>query len=91
MRTTITLEDDVAAKLKALAERQKTSFKQTVNAVLRRGLTAPDGPRPGAKRFRLEPFQSPFRPGVDPVRLNQLSDEIEVQHVIDRVSGRNSA
>jgi hypothetical protein len=41
MRTTVTLDDDVAAKLKAEMRRlRSTSFKDTVNEVLRRGLLA---------------------------------------------------
>ncbi|WP_158023226.1 ribbon-helix-helix domain-containing protein [Candidatus Nitrospira inopinata] len=38
MRTTLTLDDDVAAKLKAEARRSGLSFRETVNAALRRGL-----------------------------------------------------
>ena len=90
MRTTLTLDDDVATKLKALAERQKASFKDTVNAVLRRGLSAPGGPQRRPKRFRVEPFKSAFRPGVDLARLNQLADELEVEHASDRITERRS-
>ena len=79
MRTTLTLDDDVAARLKELAHRKGISFKEAVNSVLRRGLTssAPGGPK--KKRFRVRTFSSPFCPGVDPMRLNQLSDELEVR------------
>ena len=39
MRTTVTLDDDVAAKLQAEMRRQRSgTFKQIVNDVLRRGL-----------------------------------------------------
>jgi Arc/MetJ family transcription regulator len=47
MRTTLTLDDDVAAKLQAEARRTGKSFKETVNGALRRGLNAP---RAEAKR-----------------------------------------
>ena len=41
MRTTITLDDDVAEKLQAKMRRRRTNnFKETVNDVLRRGLVA---------------------------------------------------
>lgn len=40
MRTTITLEDDVAITLKRLRAEQQKTFKQVVNEVLRRGLIA---------------------------------------------------
>lgn len=38
MRTTLTLDDDVAAKLKAEAGRTGKSFKVTVNELLRQAL-----------------------------------------------------
>ncbi|MPZ31726.1 MAG: DUF2191 domain-containing protein [Rhodospirillales bacterium] len=38
MRTTLTLDDDVAAKLKAEARRTGRPFRDTVNETLRRGL-----------------------------------------------------
>ena len=38
MRTTLTLDDDVAIKLRAEARRSGEPFKQTVNRVLRTGL-----------------------------------------------------
>ena len=79
MRTTLTLDDDVAAKLDQIRRRNRTSFKETVNAVLRRGLAAQERRPAAARRFRVETFRSPFRPGVDPMRLNQLADELEAE------------
>jgi hypothetical protein len=38
MRTTLTLDDDVAAKLKAESRRAGQSFRAVVNETLRRGL-----------------------------------------------------
>jgi hypothetical protein len=79
MRTTLSLDDDVAAKLRELAHRRRRPFKEVVNEVLRRGLAAqevrPRRPRP----FRVDVFRSAFRPGVDPPKLNQLSDELDVR------------
>jgi hypothetical protein len=80
MRTTLTLDDDLALKLKELARRRRTSFKETVNTVLRRGLATPAG-RPG-RPFRTDTFRSPFRPGVDPLRLNQLADDLEAESAL---------
>ena len=41
MRTTITLDDDVAEKLRLEMQRRRTNnFRETVNEVLRRGLLA---------------------------------------------------
>jgi predicted transcriptional regulator len=38
MRTTLTLDDDVAAKLKTEAQRAGRPFREIVNEALRRGL-----------------------------------------------------
>jgi hypothetical protein len=38
MRTTLTLDDDVAAKLKAESRRSGRPFREIVNETLRRGL-----------------------------------------------------
>jgi hypothetical protein len=78
MRTTLTLDDDVAAKLRTLAHRRRMSFKEAINNVLRRGLAAQERRDRSATPFRVETFNSAFRPGVDPLRLNQLADELAV-------------
>ena len=75
MRTTLTLDDDLAEALKQQAQRMEQPFKQVVNDVLRRGLSPvlaeaePD--------YEVRPHDSGFRPGVDPLRLNQLNDSLE--------------
>lgn len=78
MRTTVTLDADVAAKLKELAHRRRASFKETLNDVIRRGLSAQVGTREAAERYVVEPHAGGFRPGIDPNRLNQLLDELEI-------------
>jgi plasmid stability protein len=40
MRTTLTLDDDVAAKLKAESRRSGRSFRDVVNETLRRGFAS---------------------------------------------------
>ncbi len=78
MRTTVTLEPDVAAKLKKLAHQSGRSFKATLDAVLRRGLAAQE--RAGMQgRFVVEPHRGGFRPGVDQAKLNQLVDQLEAE------------
>lgn len=84
MRTTLTLDDDVASKLKELARRKNVPFKEAVNTVLRRGLVAPEVRRARNRRFHVEVFHSSFRPGVDPLRLNQLADELEAEEFTAR-------
>ena len=75
MRTTLTLDDDVIDALKERARRLDQSFKQVVNDTLRRGLSpvAAESRPP----YRVNPHRSGFRTGVDPLRLNQLNDELQ--------------
>lgn len=80
MRTTITLDPSVHEQLEAYARERRTSFKQAIDEVLRRGLAAPE---PGAtERFQVRPHGGAFLPGVDPARLNQLLDELEVDDFV---------
>jgi hypothetical protein len=79
MRTTLTLDDDVAAKLKDFARRKRLPFKEAVNTILRRGFVAPERRGGRATRVRIRVFDSPFRTGVDPLRLNQLCDDLEAE------------
>ena len=79
MRSTLTLDDDVAKALWDEARRTGQSFKAVVNATLRKGLTRGAVPAPRLPRFQVKPKACGFRTGVDPLRLNQLADELEVE------------
>lgn len=54
MRTTLTLDDDVAALLKKEVRKSGAPFKQVVNRYLRLGLTAPK--QPPRKPFKVTPI-----------------------------------
>lgn len=78
MRTTLTLDRDVADSLKKEMRRSGRGLKATINEALRRGLRV--GGRPArAPRFTVEPHAMGIRPGVDLDRLNQLVDELEAE------------
>jgi hypothetical protein len=78
MRTTLTLDPDVALKLKSRAAEQKAPLKEVVNAALRRGLSQ-DSEARTAKRFRVQPQSLGLKSGIDASRFNQLLDELEVE------------
>jgi len=80
MRTTLTLEPDVALKLKKRMAEQKLTLKDAVNQALRAGLRAPDA-RPKTP-FKVEPYPFQFKPGIDPDKLNQLLDELDVEEFL---------
>jgi plasmid stability protein len=78
MRTTLTLDDDIAQQLQERARRSGESFKEVVNETLRRGL---HGEKPVSRlpRFEVSPKACGFRSGVDVLRLNQLNDDLEME------------
>lgn len=86
MRTTVTLDDDVAANLKEEARRQKSSFKEVLNASVRRGLRA--GAPAAAEPYHLRPRAMRARPGVDLDRALQLAGELEDREIVRKISLR---
>jgi hypothetical protein len=82
MRTTVTLEPDLAKKVKALAHRRGLSFKQALNEVIRHGLSSP-ARQDAQPRFTVQPHAGGFLPGIDAGKLNQLVDQLEVEDFLD--------
>lgn len=84
MRTTLTLDRDVADRLQQEVRRSGKSLKGVVNEALRLGLglrgKAPDHPR-----YEVRPHAFGFKPGIDLDRLNQLSDELEAEASAQRL------
>jgi hypothetical protein len=76
MRTTLTLDPDVAERLRQEMKRTGKSLKAAVNDALRLGLGGAGKTRRAA-RFRVQPHSFGMRPGFDPDRLNQLADELD--------------
>lgn len=56
MRTTLTIDDDVAAMLERVLKRRGGTFKETVNEALRRGLEIMGRPRRASRPYRVTPF-----------------------------------
>lgn len=76
MRTTLTLDDDVAAKLDADARKSGRSFKETVNYYLRRGLNARKQVKP-MKQFKIRARVLGLRPGLSYDNIGELIEQIE--------------
>jgi hypothetical protein len=76
MRTTVTLDADVARLVRDAMHRSRRGFKETLNAAVRNALSP--RPEPGSRaHFRVKPKAMGLRPGIDPASLNQLADELE--------------
>lgn len=74
MRTTLTLDDDVAARLERLRQRQRLPLKQIINRALREGLARLEEPHP-PQRFRTR-VRSLGRPLVG--NLDNVAEVLDV-------------
>lgn len=84
MRTTLTLDDDLAGLLKRRAQELGIPFKEAVNRTIRAGL----GEAAGATHHRAPktiPHSFGFRPGIDLDKLGQLADEMEADAFADKM------
>lgn len=85
MRTTVTLDPDLAARLRVLARQRGTSFKETLNSVLRRGLGDETGaPRP----YKLQTHSLGLRPGIDLDKALRLAAELEDAEIVRKLELR---
>lgn len=86
MRTTLTLDSDVARSLEKEMRRTGKSLKATVNDALRQGLRSPAaGEKPA--RFVVKARPMGVRPGIDLDRVNQLVDELEALETAKKAGG----
>ena len=84
MRTTLTLDDDLAGLLKDRARELGIPFKEAVNRTIRAGIgKAAASRRHPAPKTMSHSFG--FRPGVDLDKLGQLADELEAEAFADKV------
>jgi hypothetical protein len=85
MRTTVTLDPDVAAKLKAVARRRGISFKQALNTAVRAGL---GGERRAARAFKQYTQPMGLRTGINLDKALQLSAALEDEGITRRLELR---
>jgi hypothetical protein len=76
MRTTITLEDDVAQKTREAAAKLGRSLKQIVNEALRTWLELQKRPAEG-KPFRTQPRPMGVKPGLSLDNVQELLSAAE--------------
>lgn len=74
-RTTLTLDDDVAANLQREARRSGRSFRSVVNDAIRAGLRARE--RRELEPFEVQPFNLGLRPGYSLDSISELIDRLE--------------
>ena len=76
MRTTLSIDDDIAILLEQEMQRSGDSFKGTVNRLLRAGLTASSQPET-SKPFEVTPFPLGLKPGLSYDCIAELLEEAE--------------
>jgi hypothetical protein len=79
MRTTLTLDDDIAKILQSRARELDKPFKEVVNATLRAGLAKENLPVSRKPPPRVVARNLGLKAGIDPDKLNQLVDELEAE------------
>lgn len=87
MRTTLTLEKDVALALRAEARRSGRPLKRVVNETLRAGLAARTAPP--KRRYRLTPVSlGGVVPGIDLDKALRLAEALEDDAIARKIELR---
>lgn len=79
MRTTLTLDPDVAALVEETVHRERRPMKQIINDALRRGLGEAREP---ARPYHVHVHHAEVRPGLDLGGFNRLADELEDEVIV---------
>lgn len=73
-RTTLTLDDDVAAKLERRVHQSGAAYRDVVNQALRRGLEVGEPPQ---EPYRVDARPMDRRPGLEVDHVAGLLDELD--------------
>jgi hypothetical protein len=71
IRTTVTLDDDVVARVKRESQSRGASFRDTLNDLLRAALLGVDS-RPRRRTLRITPARMGYKPGLDYDNIESL-------------------
>ena len=84
VRTTLTLDDDVAAALSRRRAERGTGLREEINDLLRAGLAARNQPRYDAPKYELPTFDPGRALVTDHRALKALLDEEDVERALRR-------
>jgi hypothetical protein len=82
MRTTVTLDPDVAEQLRSLVRRRNVSFKVALNDAVRAGLTSR---QEGSRPFKVQARPMGLRLALDLAHALRMADELEDQEIIRKL------
>lgn len=77
MRTTLTLDEDVAAKLQSESRRTGRTFREVVNETLRRGLAQRSSGPPAAPFHVVTRDLGELQPGLTLDNVSELLEQVE--------------
>jgi hypothetical protein len=88
MRTTLTIDDHTAKKLKQIAHETGKSYKQVVNETLQAGLRA-GGVHEQARPYKIKPVSmGNVAADFDLDKALQLSDALEDEEIVRKLAQR---
>ena len=85
VRTTVTLDADVEQRIREAMRTRGTGFKQTLNEALRKGLADGRATHPRTP-FTVESKPMRLRAGLDPARLRELDDDLEIAEFLRKTA-----
>jgi cytidylate kinase len=85
MRTTVTIDPDLAARLRRIAYERGISFKEALNDTLRAGLGAEAGT---ARPYRLRARRLGLRPGIELDKALRLASALEDEETLRKLELR---
>ena len=88
-KATVEFDKDVADFLNEECRRQNKPIGQVVNEVVRQQIPPDDASDKHREPYRVQPFVGGFAPGVDPTKLNQLYDQMEIDAFIEKENRSN--
>jgi hypothetical protein len=77
MRTTITIDDDVMGKAKAVAAKLRAPFRRVVNEALRTGLQIVEDTPPQTRPYHTHPHKMGLKVGRNLDNIQELLSQIE--------------
>jgi hypothetical protein len=84
MRTTVTLDEDVAAQLRRVMRERDLTFKDAINTALRAGL----GSAHEGRSYHLPTYRMGVRPGVDLDKALRLDAALEDEETLRELRSR---
>ena len=79
IRTTVTLDDDVVARVKRESQARGVSFRETLNELLRAALLGIDN-KPRRRTLRIQPVSMGYKPGLNYDNIESLLEYGEGEH-----------